>query len=75
VAVDTTLAVTLGVVLAAFHIQLGNLPDWMGAVGTVAVFAVIAFVVIRDQSSRREERATAAYDAALAVTVRVGPAG
>ena len=68
------MAVTLGVVLAAFHIQLGNLPDWTGA-GTVAVFAVTAFVVIRDQSSRREERATAAYDAALAVTVRVGPAG
>jgi hypothetical protein len=60
--------------LAAFHLQLGNLPDWVGAIGTVAVFTVTAFVVIRDQGSRREERDTKSYDAALTVTVVVGPA-
>ena len=33
------------------------------------------YVINRDQESRREQRATAAYDAALAVTITVGPAG
>jgi hypothetical protein len=62
-------------VLASFHLQLGNLPDWVGAIGTIAVFTVTAFVVIRDQGARREEKSTAAYDAARAVTVAVGPVG
>jgi hypothetical protein len=61
--------------LATFYPQLGNLAEWIAAVGTVAAFMGGLYVINRDQESRREQRATASYDAALAVTIAVGPAG
>ena len=46
--------------LATFHLQLGNLAEWVAAVGTVAAFMGGLYVISRDQDSRREQRATAA---------------
>lgn len=61
--------------MGAFNVQLGNVAEWVAAVGTVAAFMGGLYVINRDQESRREQRATAAYDAAVMVTVTVGPAG
>lgn len=57
------------------RIELGNLAEWVAAVGTVAAFMGGLYVISRDQGSRREQQALAAYDAALAVTVAVGQTG
>jgi hypothetical protein len=61
--------------LATLQLQLGNLAEWVAALGTIAAFAATWVVISRDHKARRVVQATAAYDAALSVTVTVGPTG
>ena len=79
VGITVVVVVALGVGFAfgwavrspSWSIQLGDLAEWVAAIGTVAAFAATWIVISRDHKARRELQATAAYDAALAVTVVV----
>jgi hypothetical protein len=61
--------------LMSLQLQLGTLPEWLAAIGTVGALWATYVVIRRDHQRQDEQHEEALYDQALKVTCDIGLIG